>query len=254
MDRQNNMYFTIWYGVYEPESRALTYASAGNGTLNHLAPEMLKAQAGIDLVHVPYKSGGAAATDLATGRVQLIFSDLPALQSFVKNNQVRALAVTTPKRWPLLPELPAVAETVPGFEAISWFGLMVAKGTPRPIVDKINAEVRKLFAGTTEARLRGWTASRFSAVRRSFSSSSTFWNTGNPLSAREMRKLSVKPSRFRQQAKEFSRRTMYSETICATRPCAATPARTCSSRSARRDRPPRRWSTTTSSGRGAIPT
>lgn len=122
----------------------LNFASSGKGSSLHLNAETFKLMAKVDLVHVPYKSGGAAATDLATGRVQLIFSDLPALQSFVKNNQVRPLAVTTPQRWPLLPELPAVAETVPGFDLTSWYGILGPAGLPRDIVTRLNGEFAKI--------------------------------------------------------------------------------------------------------------
>ncbi len=124
----------------------LNFGSSGKGSSLHLTVEMLKTMAKIDLVHVPYKSGGAAVADLASSRVQLIFSDLPALMAFVKNNQVKTLAVTTPKRSQLLPDLPTVSEAgVPGFDATSWYGILGPAGLPREVVARLNGELAKIM-------------------------------------------------------------------------------------------------------------
>ena len=124
----------------------LNFGSSGKGSSLHLTVEMLKTMAKIDLVHVPYKSGGAAVADLASSRVQLIFSDLPALLAFVKGGQVKTLAVTTPKRSQLLPDLPTVAESgVPGFDATSWYGILGPAGMPRDIVMRLNGELGKIM-------------------------------------------------------------------------------------------------------------
>jgi tripartite-type tricarboxylate transporter receptor subunit TctC len=125
----------------------LNFGSSGKGSSLHLNGEMFKMMAKVDLLHVPYKSGGAAVGDLATDRVQLIFSDLPALQSFIKNNQVKALGVTTSKRWHLLPDLPAIAETVPGYDATSWYGILGPAGLPKNIVARLGAEFAKIVHG-----------------------------------------------------------------------------------------------------------
>lgn len=125
----------------------LNFGSSGRGSSLHLTAEMFKAMAKVDLVHVPYKGGGPAVADLATNRVQLVYSDLPALLPFVKNGQVRPLAVTTPKRWHLLPDLPTVAETVPGYDATSWYGILGPAGLPREIVGRLGGEFAKIVHG-----------------------------------------------------------------------------------------------------------
>jgi tripartite-type tricarboxylate transporter receptor subunit TctC len=124
---------------------ALNFGSSGKGSSLHLTAEMFKMMAKVDLVHVPYKSGGAAVGDLATDRVQLVYSDLPALLPFIKAGSVRPLAVTTSKRWHLLPELPAIAETVPGYDATSWYGILGPAKMPRELVARIGAEFAKLM-------------------------------------------------------------------------------------------------------------
>jgi tripartite-type tricarboxylate transporter receptor subunit TctC len=123
------------------------FGSSGKGSSMQLTAEMFKTMAHVDMVHVPYKSGGAAVTDLATGRVQLVYSDLAALMPFVRNNQVKALAVTTPQRWHLLPDLPTVAEVLPGYDATSWYGILGPAGLPRDIVMRLNSEFAKIVHG-----------------------------------------------------------------------------------------------------------
>lgn len=120
----------------------LNYGSSGKGSTMHLVGEMFTIMAAVRMVHVPYKSGGAAITDLAVDRVQLIYSDLAALLPFVRSGQIRALAVTTPKRSPFLPDLPTIAESgVPGFEATNWYGILGPAQLPPDIVMRLNKEL-----------------------------------------------------------------------------------------------------------------
>ena len=106
--------------------------------------------AGVDLVHVPYRGLAPALTDLISGQVQLMFGDMPSSIQHIRSGSIRALAVTTATRSAVMPDLPTVAETVPGYEASAWFGLGVPKGTPAAIVAKLNREVN---AGLTDAKL-----------------------------------------------------------------------------------------------------
>ena len=122
----------------------ILYASAGNGTLNHLAPEMLKAMAGIDMVHVPYKGALAALADVISGREQLYIGAMVSTVPQVKSGRLRALAITGKKRSDVLPNLPTMAESgLPDYDVSAWYGLLAPAGTPRTIVDKVNREVGK---------------------------------------------------------------------------------------------------------------
>ncbi len=121
------------------------YASAGNGTVNHLLGEMLKNAAGIDIVHVPYRGAAAAATDVVAGQVPMTFGSLAGLMPFVRSGQLRALGACTEKRTQLAPDMPTLAETVPGLYANAWYGLFVPAGTPKEIVSKLNTEIIKLM-------------------------------------------------------------------------------------------------------------
>jgi tripartite-type tricarboxylate transporter receptor subunit TctC len=124
----------------------LNYASLGSGSASHLTAELLQSMAGIKLLHVPYKTLGSAMTDLIAGQVQLFFLGMVSAQSQVKGGRLRAVGVTGPKRSAAMPDLPTVAESgVPGFEVVSWYGLLAPAGTPRPIVLKINAEVKRIL-------------------------------------------------------------------------------------------------------------
>ncbi|NLS06084.1 tripartite tricarboxylate transporter substrate binding protein [Rhizobium sp. P32RR-XVIII] len=119
----------------------LSYASAGVGSSLHLAGELFKSMAGVDIVHVPYQ-GADGITDLISGRVQMAFAGLPQALPQIKAGKLVALGVSTPTRSPLLPDVPTIAEAgVPGFEVISWYGLLAPAKTPKPIVDKISADV-----------------------------------------------------------------------------------------------------------------
>ncbi len=118
----------------------LNYASSGNGASTHLAGLLFCQMAGVKMVHVPYKGSGPATTELLGGQVQMRFSSIPPVLPHIKTGRLRALAVTSAKRFSLLPELPTVAETLPGFEVESWYGVFAPKGTPVAIIKKLNAE------------------------------------------------------------------------------------------------------------------
>jgi tripartite-type tricarboxylate transporter receptor subunit TctC len=138
------------------KSRAgrLTFASAGNGTSGHLALELFKQRAGVDIVHVPYKGGGPALAEVVAGQVQALFSLALAATQQVKAGRVRALAITSGKRSAVAPDLPTVAELgFPGFEVIGWFGWLAPAKTPRPIIARLNAEIVKAL-NTPEVRER----------------------------------------------------------------------------------------------------
>ena len=126
--------------------RKLSIASAGTGTGSHIAGELLKMMAGIDMVHVPYRSGGPAVTDLLAGQVQVLFNPPPASIAHIKAGRLRALAVTTATRSDVLPDVPTVGDFVPGYEASTWYGIGVPKNTPAAIVDKLNKEINAAFA------------------------------------------------------------------------------------------------------------
>ena len=122
----------------------LTYGSSGAGNAGHLAGELFNGMAAVNMVHIPYKGGAPAMLDLLAGRIQLIFSSAPTAVPQVKNNKIRGLAVTTSKRSVVLPELPTISEAgLPGFEADNWYGVVAAARTPRPIIDRLNAEIVK---------------------------------------------------------------------------------------------------------------
>jgi len=122
----------------------LNYASSGNGTPYHMAGELFKFMAGIDMVHVPYKGSSGARTDIVGGQVDVMFDAETTMAAMSRENKVRALAGTGLARSANLQDLPTVAETVPKFEATIWLGLMAPKGTPADVVNKLNAEVRKI--------------------------------------------------------------------------------------------------------------
>jgi tripartite-type tricarboxylate transporter receptor subunit TctC len=123
----------------------LFYASIGNGSVHHLAMEMLKQHVGIDLVHVPYRGGGPAAIGLLAGEISAMFGG-NSLVPTVHTGRVRGLASTGGVRNPATPELPTIAEIYPGYEALSWHGLFVPVGTPQPIVDRLRTEIRAVLA------------------------------------------------------------------------------------------------------------
>jgi len=124
----------------------LNYASSGAGAAAHLAGELFKTMAGVDLVHVPYKGAQPALTDVIAGQVQLMFATSASVIPFIKAGKLRALAVTTARRSASVPDLPTVAEAgVPGYETVLWHGLIGPKGLPAPVVERLNAEVSKVL-------------------------------------------------------------------------------------------------------------
>jgi tripartite-type tricarboxylate transporter receptor subunit TctC len=125
---------------------ALTYASAGIGSSNHLSGELFRVMAGIDIVHVPYKGGGVAITDLLAGQVSMYFGTTPSTLPFVQSGKLRALGVTTAKRTIAAPQLPTIAEAgLPGYEQAAWHGLLAPAGTPDAVIAKLNAEGNRLL-------------------------------------------------------------------------------------------------------------
>jgi tripartite-type tricarboxylate transporter receptor subunit TctC len=124
----------------------MNYASAGNGSTHHFCGELLKSAAGLDIQHVPYKGSPPAIAGLLGGEVSLMFANLTDIGSQLKAGKLRALAVTTAKRAPSLPDVPTLAEAgVPGFEIQSWFGLLAPAGTPAPVIARLNAETVKVL-------------------------------------------------------------------------------------------------------------
>ena len=124
----------------------INWASSGTGTSVHMSGEMFKMMTGCDMLHIPYKGAGPALIDLISGKVDVMFDNLPSSIAHIKGGKLRALAVTTTYPEPSLPGIPTVAETVPGYEAVAWFGIGMPKGSPREAIDKINAEVNRALA------------------------------------------------------------------------------------------------------------
>jgi tripartite-type tricarboxylate transporter receptor subunit TctC len=129
----------------------LKYASAGNGTLNHLLGEMLKRSANIDLVHVPYKGVAPAVTDILGGFVEMGFASLPSVVSHIRGGKLKAFGVSTAQRAPALPDVPAIGEIIPGYAADLWVGLFAVAGTPKEVITKLHAETVKAL-GTPAVR------------------------------------------------------------------------------------------------------
>jgi tripartite-type tricarboxylate transporter receptor subunit TctC len=129
----------------------LTYASQGNGTSAHLAGEMFTNLAKVQMTHVPYRGAGPALTDLLGGQVDMIFGTAAAVASFVESGKLRALGVTTPRRSPAFKDVPAIADTVPGYVVESWYGLYAPAGTPAEVIATLNAALKKA-AQTDEFR------------------------------------------------------------------------------------------------------
>ncbi|MDB5749528.1 MAG: hypothetical protein JWP72_4376 [Massilia sp.] len=125
----------------------VTFGSSGNGSSIHLSGELFKQMAGVDMQHVAYRGSAPALTDLLGGQIAVMFDNMPSAISHVKGGKLRALAVTTPKRSPALPNVPTIAEAgVPGYEATSWFGLLAPARTPAPVVARLNASILKALA------------------------------------------------------------------------------------------------------------
>jgi tripartite-type tricarboxylate transporter receptor subunit TctC len=127
--------------AYAKSHPGLSMASSGNGTVTHVAGELFKMMTGIALTHVPYRGSAPALADLVGGQAQSMFDNLPSSIGYIRNGKLRALAVTTAARSPQLPDVPAVAEFLPGFEASSWFGVGAPRKTPAAIVERLNREI-----------------------------------------------------------------------------------------------------------------
>jgi tripartite-type tricarboxylate transporter receptor subunit TctC len=127
------------------KSKSLNYASSGPGTPYHMAGELFKAMAGVDIVHVPYKGSSGARTDILGGQVQMMFDAIPTMAPNVRSGKVKALGTSGVARSTVLPEVPTIAEAgVPGYEATIWLGVMAPAGTPKPVADRLNAEIAKI--------------------------------------------------------------------------------------------------------------
>ena len=134
----------------------INIGSAGNGTLNHLIGEMLGKATGIELTHVPYKGAAAAATDLVAGQVQVSVQSLPSSIAFIRSGRMKVLGVVNPKRLPVLPDAPTIGETIKDFGATPWYGVFAPTGTPKAIINQINAEIAKaLDSKEVQERLAG---------------------------------------------------------------------------------------------------
>ncbi len=143
----------IAYAKANPDK--INVASSGNGTSIHLSGELFKMMTGVKMTHVPYKGSAPMLTDLLGGQVQVTFDNLPSSIAHIKAGKLRALAVTTAKRSPELPDVPTVAETVPGYEAVAFFGFGATHGTPKEIVDLLNKEINDALKDpTVQARLK----------------------------------------------------------------------------------------------------
>jgi len=130
----------------------ITFGSAGIGGGNHLAGELFKMMAGVDMVHVPYRGIAPALNDLLGGQVQVAFASTPSSIEYIRAGRLRALAVTTMSRAEALPDIPTVGEFVPGYEATAWFGIGAPRNTPAEIVDKLNKEIN---AGLADPKIKG---------------------------------------------------------------------------------------------------
>ncbi len=134
----------IEHGKKNPDR--INMASSGAGTSVHLSGELFKYMAGIQMKHIPYKGAGPAINDLIPGQVDVLFDNMPSIIGHIRGGSLRALGVTSAQRSPALPDVPAIAETVPGYEASAWFGMAVPKGTPTAIVQRLNREVNAALA------------------------------------------------------------------------------------------------------------
>ena len=134
-----------WVDYARKNPGRLNFGSSGNGTIVHLTAEVFKAQAGLFIVHIPYRGTALAIPDLVSGKLDVMFDSLPTGLPHVRDGRLKALAVTSAKRSPLAPDLPAVSEAVPGFESNTWFGLYGPKGLPNDIRDKVSAVVQQVL-------------------------------------------------------------------------------------------------------------
>lgn len=137
----------IDYGKKNPDK--INMASSGAGTSVHLSGELFKSMSGVSMKHIPYKGAGPAITDLIGGQVDVLFDNMPSIIGHIRSGNLRALGVTSAARSPALPDVPAVAETVPGYEASAWFGVAAPKGTPPAVIARLNREFNAALADPT---------------------------------------------------------------------------------------------------------
>jgi tripartite-type tricarboxylate transporter receptor subunit TctC len=151
-------------------SGKLNYASSGNGTITHLAGELFKLMGKIDITHVPYKGGAPALVALVSGEVDMSYENSLIITPHIKSGKVKGLAVTGAKRSALLPELPTIAETLPGYSASGWYGLLAPAATPRPVITRLHAEaVKALRAPDVVEKLSGQGAEPVASTPEEFS-------------------------------------------------------------------------------------
>jgi tripartite-type tricarboxylate transporter receptor subunit TctC len=124
----------------------INYASSGNGSTIHMSAELFKMMAGVDMVHVPYRGGAPALTDMLAGQVQVMFDNLPTSIEHIRAGKLRPLAITSAARSELLPDVPTVADFVPGYESSAWYGVGAPRGTPAEIIDRLNKEINAILA------------------------------------------------------------------------------------------------------------
>ena len=147
----------------------ITFASAGNGASNHLSGELFNSMAGIKMEHVPYKGDAPGLVDVMSGQVTVALPTAIAAAPFVRSGQLRALAVTSNKRLASFPDVPTVAETIPGFEAVSWGGVMAPAGTPQTIINRLNSEILKILKMPDVAeKLKGYGAETVGSTPKQF--------------------------------------------------------------------------------------
>jgi tripartite-type tricarboxylate transporter receptor subunit TctC len=125
--------------------KKLNYATTGPGSVHHLASELFNMMAKVETVSIPYRGGATQVLELLAGRVDFVFETLPSAAAAIADGRVRALAVTTKQRWGALPDVPAIADTLPGYEVVSFLGLAVPGGTPTPVISKLNTEIRRVL-------------------------------------------------------------------------------------------------------------
>jgi tripartite-type tricarboxylate transporter receptor subunit TctC len=133
----------------------IVYGSSGNGSFVHLAMALLNATTNTNMIHVPFKGGGPATVALASGEIQAMTATIGSLIPHIASKRVRAVGVTSAKRVKLYPDVPAIAESVPGYEFVAWIGAFLPAATPRPIVDRLNGEMRKALAHPDTAKILG---------------------------------------------------------------------------------------------------
>jgi tripartite-type tricarboxylate transporter receptor subunit TctC len=145
---------TDFLNIARTKPKLVSYASSGPGSVSHLSSELLAAATKVEFLHVPYKGTGAAITDIIGGRVDFTLSSAPEIIGFLKNKQLRGLAVMSSQRLNVLPDLPPVTDTIKGLELGNWFAFLVPSGVPRPILEKLNADIGR--AATSDRLKAKW--------------------------------------------------------------------------------------------------